>query len=200
MTTRVSSSHRTSSIPRPKQNGVMGRVRSAVPSRAARANMGDETRLILRKRNRAVMALGGTVIVLALAAVLLILPVRTWMSQRTELAQRRSELAALEAANARIEAANERLQTAEGIQETARNDLGYVLAGEQLLTVLPAPATGEALPARWPYTLVSDIFAVRTEAGATAPQGTTPGSATTVEGAGTTAVGQGGAPPDSVAP
>lgn len=181
MTTRVSSSHRTSSIPRPKRGGVMGRVRAVVPARAT-AEMGDETRLIQRRRNRNFMAVVGAVIVVALAAALLILPIRTWLAQRTELAQRREELAALEAANARITAANERLQTAEGIVETARGDLGYVAAGEEHLTVLPAPATGEELPPRWPYTVVSDIFAVRIEAGATAGDGERAGSSTTVPG------------------
>lgn len=181
MTTRVSSSHRTSSIPRPRRAGVVGRMRAAVPTRSGRADMGDETRLIQRRRNRNLMAIVGTLIALVIAAALLILPIRTWLSQRTELAERRQELAALEAANARIAAANERLQTAEGISETARNDLGYVAAGEEHLTVLPAPATGDELPPRWPYTVVSDIFAVRIEAGATA--GASPPAATDATGA-----------------
>jgi cell division protein FtsB len=147
---------------------MMDRVRAAVPASAARREMGDDTRLIQRKRNRNVLMIGAVLIVAALAAALLVLPFRAWLNQRSELAARQEELSALEAANERIEASNERLQTPQGIEEAARNDLGYLEVGEQQLTVLPAPASGEALPPRWPYTIVGDIFAVRAEAAAAA--------------------------------
>ena len=169
MTTRASTGHRTSSIPRPKRGGVMDRVRAAVPS-GPRRDIGDDTRLIQRRRNRTLMTVGAAVIVASLAAAVLVLPIRAWLNQRSELTERQQELAALDAANDRIAHANERLQTPQGIEEAARNDLGYLEAGEQQLTVLPAPATGELLPGRWPYTVVSDIFAVRTEAAAAAAQ------------------------------
>ncbi|MGD9702968.1 MAG: septum formation initiator family protein [Acidimicrobiia bacterium] len=163
----MSTGHRTSSIPRPRRSGMMDRVRSAVPA-GPRREVGDDTRLIQRKRNRNLLTLGAAVIVAALAAAVLVLPFRAWLNQRSELAERQHELAALDAANERIAQANERLQTPQGIEETARNDLGYLEAGEQQLTVLPAPSTGEQLPGRWPYTMVSDIFAVRAEADAVA--------------------------------
>ena len=163
MTTRESTGHRTSSIPRPKRGGVMDRVRSAVPT-GPRRDAGDDTRLIQRRRNRSLMTVGAAVIVASLAAAVLVLPVRAWLNQRSELTERQQELAALDAANERIAEANERLQTPQGIEEAARNDLGYLEAGEAQLTVLPAPSTGELLPGRWPYTVVSDIFAVRADA------------------------------------
>ena len=169
MTTRESTGHRTSSIPRPKRSGVMERVRSAVPT-GPRRDVGDDTRLIQRRRNRSLMTVGAAVIVASLAAAVLVLPIRAWLNQRSELTERQQELAALDAANDRIAQANERLQTPQGIEEAARNDLGYLEAGEQQLTVLPAPSTGELLPGRWPYTVVSDIFAVRTDAAAAAAQ------------------------------
>ena len=152
--------HRTSSVPRPRQADTPPKGRAS--RRAAdRREHGDDTRLIQRRRNRSLLSIGAAVIVAALAASLLILPLRAWLNQRTELAEREKELATLEAANARIEAANARLQTPQGIEEAARNDLGYLEIGEQQLTVLPAPPTGELLPGRWPYTIVSEIFSVR---------------------------------------
>ena len=151
--------HRTSSIPRPRQ--ARPSTSRSLRRRDEAREVGDDTRLIQRRRNRSLLSIGAAVIVAALAASLLVLPVRAWLNQRTELAEREKELATLEAANARIDAANARLQTPQGIEEAARNDLGYLEIGEQQLTVLPAPPTGELLPGRWPYTIVSEIFAVR---------------------------------------
>ena len=159
--------HRTSSIPRPRRVPGLGRARSGRSN--SDEGVGDDTRLIQRRRNRHLMTFGAAVIVAALAASLLVLPVRAWLNQRTELAERARELATLEAANRRIEAANARLQTPQGVEEAARNDLGYLEIGEQQLTVLPAPATGDLLPGRWPYTIVTEIFSVRAaDAAATA--------------------------------
>ena len=55
-----------------------------------------------------------------------------------------------------------RLQTAEGIEEAAREEIGYVQRGEIRLTVLPAPNAPVTMPGGWPYDTVAQIVAVRT--------------------------------------
>jgi cell division protein FtsB len=108
-----------------------------------------------------VLGLVAVLIVVALAGALLVLPLRAWMNQREDLAERRSELAALQEATARLEADIARLQTPEGIEDAAREELGYVELGERRLAVVDVPKGSVDLPPGWPYSLVQQILAVR---------------------------------------
>ena len=101
------------------------------------------------------------VIVIALAGALFVLPMRAWVNQREDLAERRAELAALEEATAALEADIARLQTPEGIENAAREELGYVEQGERRVAVVDVPAGSTELPPGWPYSLVQQIIAVR---------------------------------------
>jgi len=59
------------------------------------------------------------------------------------------------------------LQTPEGIEEAAREEIGYVQRGEIRLTMLPAPPAPITMPSGWPYDTLAQIVAVRaTEASA----------------------------------
>ncbi|MEY2966689.1 MAG: hypothetical protein RLY50_739, partial [Actinomycetota bacterium] len=52
--------------------------------------------------------------------------------------------------------------TPDGTRNAARDQLGYVMPGEQRVSLLPMPALPADLPDTWPYTLVESIVAVRT--------------------------------------
>ena len=102
-----------------------------------------------------------TLIVLAIGAALFVLPIKSWMKQRDQLAVRSSELATLNAANNQLQTEVDRLQTDGGIKEAAREEIDFVEKGEQRITVLPVGPAPTALPAGWPYDLVTKIVAIR---------------------------------------
>jgi len=56
----------------------------------------------------------------------------------------------------------ERLQTDDGIREAAREEIGFLEAGERRSTILPMPLLPRELPPGWPYNVVTGIFAART--------------------------------------
>ena len=172
--------HRTSSIPRPRNatGGVATRTskRSTVPSRPGsatretdRAGLLDDyttpiprdKQIMRRGRGRLVVGAIGTLIALAIGAALFVLPVKSWMRQRDDLKVRIAELQTLDQANTQLQGEVDRLQTDEGVREAARTEIDYVPDGAQRTTALPAPAASTALPAGWPYNLVSAIIAIR---------------------------------------
>lgn len=105
--------------------------------------------------------LGGAVVMAAVVAALFVLPVRDWFAQDEALAEKRSELAVLEQTNTELAAANARLQTDDGVREAAREEIGYVMPGEQRQTVMPVPSAPATLPTGWPYDTISQIIAVQ---------------------------------------
>lgn len=144
-----------------------------------RPEVGDHTRLVLRRRNRSVLGLGAIVIAGAVLTAVLILPVRAWINQRHELADRTRELAALNAVNDELSARNDRLRTAEGIKDAARQDLGLIEDGETVIAMLPAPVS-ELMPAGWPYSMVGQILTARQASVIATPPTTLPPTPTTV--------------------
>ncbi len=156
--TRSSAGHKTSSIPRPK-----GATRGRDDSR-----FGDFTRPIPRDKQlvrgrgkRGVIALAATVITAALVAALFVLPVKAYLRQQDDIDDKRAELASLQEANARLAEEVARLRTPAGIEEAAREEIGYVKRGEIRLTVLPAPEAPVTMPDGWPYDAVAAIVTVR---------------------------------------
>lgn len=152
---------RTTSIPRPKD--------PAKASDAGRSRLGDFTRPIptnkrLLRRPRWVLFGGAFILVVAatIVAALVILPIQTWMDQDTDLQQRQAELDELERVNGQLAGEVERLQTDDGIREAAREEIGFVEAGDERSTILPMPLLPRDLPDGWPYNVVTGIFAART--------------------------------------
>lgn len=159
---RVSSGNKTTSIPRPTS------ASSRSPSRTRSVRRTDVTRpvpadarLVQPGRPRLVLGVVAVLIVVALAGALFVLPVKAWMNQRADLAERQAELAALQEATAQLEADIARLQTPEGIEDAARDELGYVELGERRIAVVDVPNGSVTLPPGWPYSLVQQIVAVR---------------------------------------
>jgi cell division protein FtsB len=177
----VSDGHRTTAIPRPRRQPAAsdGRRRSARPDSGRDATrFGDLTRpipadkrLVQGRRNRSLLALGALVVTTAIVAALFVLPVNTWIQQRTDLAAKRADLAVLNDANSQLTAEVARLQTADGIKEAAREEIGYVEVGEERISTTPPPDAPVTLPTGWPYDAVTQILAVRAAAVAdVAPQ------------------------------
>jgi cell division protein FtsB len=167
----VSDGHRTTAIPRPRQQtraqeaggdggrGGIGRDNT---------RFGDLTRpiavdkrLVQGRRNRALLTLGGLVLITAIVAALFVLPVNTWLQQRSDLADKQRRLDVIAAANDQLTGEVARLQTEDGIKEAAREVIGYTEVGEVRISASPAPEAPLTLPAGWPYDAVSQIIAVR---------------------------------------
>jgi cell division protein FtsB len=120
-----------------------------------------EKQLVRGGGKRRVIAIGAAVITAAFIAALFVLPVQAWLRQQDDLERKDSQLAALQAANAQLANEVNQLQTPEGIEQAAREEIGYVQAGEIRYTVLPVPNAPLALPAGWPYDTIKQIVAVR---------------------------------------
>ena len=159
----MSDGPRTSSIRRPRS---ASRIKRAAPSKSPRRSdftrpIPIEARIAQRPRSRLVLGTFGFLIVAAIAAALFVLPVKAWLTQRDELAERKAELAALELANTTLQRDVDRLNTTEGIEDAARDELGYVIPGEERVGIVDAAPLPTALPDGWPYDLVNRILAVR---------------------------------------
>ena len=120
-----------------------------------------EKQLVRGGGKRRVIAIGAAVITAAFIAALFVLPVQAWLRQQDDLDRKEDQLAALEDANAELANEVNQLQTAEGIEQAAREEIGYVQTGEARYTVLPPPEAPLALPGGWPYDTIAQIVAVR---------------------------------------
>jgi cell division protein FtsB len=162
----VSDGHRTSCIPRPRDATRASSVREADSSRFGEFTrpIAKDKQLVKGRGKRLFFALVALVIAAALAASLFVLPVKSWLQQRDDLAKKQNQLAVLNAANAQLAADVTRLQTPEGIKEAARQEVGYVGVGEQRISVLSTPNAPLTLPTGWPYDAIAQIIAVRSAA------------------------------------
>jgi cell division protein FtsB len=165
----VSDGHRTSTIPRPRHDDSRAVDRDDRDDRtSSRGRLDDYTtpipvdkQLVPQRRGRLVIGVFGLLIALAIGAALFVLPVKSWMKQNSDISVRRDELATLDAANQQLQAEVERLQTDAGIKEAAREELDYVEAGEQRISVLPVGPATAVLPDAWPFNVVTRIIALR---------------------------------------
>jgi cell division protein FtsB len=113
------------------------------------------------RRRRILVAVWTSALVAAAGLLLLlVLPTRAWLAQRSDIASAQQKLAVIETENARLEARLKALQTPEEIEQVAREQYNLAGSGEQVFSVLPAPQLTN-LPSGWPYGLVNEIVAVR---------------------------------------
>lgn len=169
------SSHKTSQIPRPKLTEVEAepdptsdRSATAALSREFTRPIAREKRLVRTPGKRWIIIGGLSVIGAALVGVLFVLPVTAWLQQQDDIDAKQRELVALEQANAKLADEVERLKTPEGIEEAAREEIGYVQRGERRLTVLPEPDAPLTLPTGWPYDAIAQVI-VTTSQGIVTP-------------------------------
>jgi cell division protein FtsB len=99
--------------------------------------------------------------------LLLVLPTRAWLAQRNDIASAEQKLSVIETENVKLQARLKALQTPEEIERVAREQYNLSSDGEQVFSVLPAPALTN-LPTGWPYALVNEIVAVQTATAAAA--------------------------------
>jgi cell division protein FtsB len=161
----MSSGHSTSSIRRPAD---ATRSSTRPTERRDDTLLGDLTRpipiekqLVKGRGKRSVITAFALVITAALVAALFVLPVKAWMRQGDDLARKQTELTALDQANGQLSGEINRLGTKQGIEEAAREEIGYVQRGEIRLTVLPAPKAPATMPSGWPYDTLSKIVDAR---------------------------------------
>ena len=159
----VSDGHRTSCIPRPRDATSASHSPDAEASRFGEFTrpIAKDKQLVKGRGKRLFFALVAVVIAAALAASLFVLPVKSWLQQRDDLARKQNQLAVLNSANAQLAADVSRLQTPDGIKEAARQEVGYVGVGEQRISVLSTPNAPLTLPTGWPYDAIAQIIAVR---------------------------------------
>ena len=181
-----SGGHKTSAIPRPpldRRDPTRGSTRTLErDSRNATDSIlsdftspiSREKQLVKGRGKRTLITVAAAVITAALIVALFVLPVKAYMRQRTDIARKQRELAALDQANAELTAQVNRLNTPEGVEEAAREEIGYVRRGEIRLTVLPSPAAPIILPSGWPYDAISSVVAVH-EHGVPQAANTVPG-------------------------
>lgn len=107
----------------------------------------------------------------ALTVTLVVLPLRDFLQQRTDIATRTREFEALANANEQLQIEVRHMKSPEGIISAARSQLGYVFPREQRIQIVSMPNLPTTLPTSWPYNMVSAILAARTAA-----QNTNPGA------------------------
>ena len=150
----TSTIHRPSTAPRASDRG--------------RSRLGDVTRpvqidrrITKQRRSSLLLAIVALAIAGALAAALFGLPIQTYFNQDERLEQRRDQLTQLESVNDDLRNEVARLGTTDGVREAAREELGFVEAGERRESILDFPGVPTDLPDGWPYSVVNDITALR---------------------------------------
>jgi cell division protein FtsB len=136
---------------------------------AGRSRLGDATRPVVRERrlftgprsSTILLAFVAIAIAGALAYALFGIPFRTLFAQEARIEERTLQVSELETVVADLRSEVARLKTEDGIRDAAREELGYVEAGEMRETVLEAPNVPTDLPDGWPYSMVNDITALR---------------------------------------
>lgn len=165
----------TSTLDRPEtppSAADRGRSRLADLSRPIRV----DRRIARHRRSNVLLAIAAVAIAAALAAALFLLPVKTMLDQDDRIAERTDQLAQLQAVNDDLRREVARLKTDDGIKEAAREQLGFVEAGEVRQSILPFPQVPTDLPDGWPYSLVEGIVNLRrgdAAAASAAPPATT---------------------------
>jgi len=130
-------------------------------TRVRRAAKPRPDRLVPRFIGRLALVIGAFVIVGSFANSFLVLPVQSWFGQRTEIGDRQEELDALKEATDRLQTEVDRLNTPEGVQQAAREELGFVMTGEDRRVVVGDVDAPLDLPTGWPYDMVEQIVRAR---------------------------------------
>ncbi len=148
-----------------KRGSATKRARGKTSTRVTRGDLTRPTprheRLVPKRVGYVVLTLGMILVVGSFANSFLVLPVKSWFGQRTEFEDRSAELEALEEATDRLQTEVDSLNTPEGVEDAARDELGFVMVGEQRRTVVGDATAPIDLPWGWPYDLVEQIVQVR---------------------------------------
>jgi hypothetical protein len=102
------------------------------------------------------VVLAGVAAFAAVAAGVVVLPARTWVSQQMELRSSKAELQQLQSSNAALSHKIDELGSDGSIERQAREQFGLVYPGEEPYTVLASPPPSVNLPRAWPFDLLQD--------------------------------------------
>lgn len=99
-----------------------------------------------------------TAVVVGSLAVLAayVFPTRTWLDQRSALAQTDAQLRDIDAERDALQQRIDQLDTDAEIEQIARSQFGLVRPGEEAYSVLPAPEQPVAVPDIWPFGVVGE--------------------------------------------
>lgn len=165
--------NKTSSIPRSpgrvrqanKKGAAKGAAKTARAKLAAVSDLTRPTprseRIVPKFLGRVALLVGFLVVVFSFGNSFLVLPLTSWFGQRTEIDSRQAELDTIKKATDELQTEVDRLKTPEGIQDAAREELGYVVAGEARQQIVGDAAAPIDLPTGWPYDLVTQIISVK---------------------------------------
>lgn len=153
--------NKTSSIPRAtrKKSSKRSRLSKAVADRTRPTPRTE--RLLPKLLGRTLMLVGAVVIVISFGNSFLVLPATSWLGQRQEVDARTEELETIKRATDELQTEVDRLNTPAGVEDAAREELGFVMAGEQRQQIVGDSQAPIELPMGWPYDLVTQIVAVR---------------------------------------
>ena len=153
--------NKTSSIPRAtrKKSSKRSRLSKAVADRTRPTPR--TVRLLPKLLGRTLMLVGAVVIVISFGNSFLVLPATSWLGQRQEVDARTEELETIKRATDELQTEVDRLNTPAGVEDAAREELGFVMAGEQRQQIVGDSQAPIELPMGWPYDLVTQIVAVR---------------------------------------
>jgi cell division protein FtsB len=98
------------------------------------------------RRRNLVVALAAVVVLVVLAV-----PVRSYLAQRSEIARTRDQLAEVQRTNSQLKERKGRLTDPAEVQRTARREFGLVGVGEESYSILPPATAGLVLPNTWPF-------------------------------------------------
>jgi cell division protein FtsB len=118
-------------------------------------------RIVPKFLGRVALLLGFLVVVFSFGNSFLVLPLTSWFGQRTEIDSRQSELDTIKKATDELQTEVDRLKTPEGVQDAAREELGFVVAGEARQQIVGEATAPIDLPTGWPYDLVTQIISVK---------------------------------------
>jgi cell division protein FtsB len=118
-------------------------------------------RIVPKFLGRAALLIGFLVVVFSFGNSFLVLPLTSWFGQRTEIDSRQTELDTIKKATDELQTEVDRLKTPEGIQDAAREELGFVVAGEARQQIVGDASAPIELPTGWPYDLVTQIVSVK---------------------------------------
>ena len=165
--------NKTSSIPRSpgrvrkanKKGAAKGAAKTARAKLAAVSDLTRPTprseRIVPKFLGRAALLVGFLVVVFSFGNSFLVLPLTSWFGQRTEIDSRQAELDTIKKATDELQTEVDRLKTPEGIQDAAREELGFVVAGEARQQIVGDATAPIDLPTGWPYDLVTQIISVK---------------------------------------
>ena len=113
--------------------------------------------------SRTTLLVGAVSLVVVGAAItsVIVLPLQTYFGQGDQIDRLETELERMMAINDDLQAEVDRLRTDTGVEEAARDQLGYVSDGDERETILPFPDLPTDLPNGWPYSVVDEVMNFR---------------------------------------